>query len=81
MKVPHLRWPGSVRLAPAWHHSMKSYAFPLADEKSERVTLMEVGVTCPFSLVAPIRHWTFRLCPPFTLFSDAVPIGLDDDIP
>lgn len=74
MKVPRPGWPGSVRLAPAWHQSMMSYAFREADGKVERVALMDVGVACPFSLAAPIRHRTFRPCPPFTLFEDAEPI-------
>ncbi len=32
MKVPHLSWPGSVRLAPAWHqdnHILPTQAYIL----------------------------------------------------
>ena len=28
MTVPHPRWPGSLRLAPAWHQSIHSYSEP-----------------------------------------------------
>ncbi len=74
MKIPPPGLLGSVRLAPTWHHSMMSNAFRLVERNAGKVELIEVGITCRFSLAAPISHRSLTLCLPFTLFGDAVPI-------
>lgn len=40
MKIPHLGWPGSVRLAPAWHHATPSTDSSQSGENSYRLPMI-----------------------------------------